>query len=152
MEWNDIKGKIYKYNGLWKNIVVFDTTKDDWKLWFDFINENYKILSYGINKIDFEKVKYIWKNPGKNSLPLFQVNIDNILFYIKTEKPDIMENHFDSRIIESEEEHNIIIKFMKELSKKLGKETVLLEEKFEDINKIKNYIKVKGETIEYKID
>jgi hypothetical protein len=152
MEWNSIKEKIYKYNGLWKNIVVFDTGEDDWKVWFDFINENYKILPYGSKKIDFERIKYIWKNSERNSFPLFQVNADNILFYIKTEKPDIMENQFDSRVIESGEEHKIIIKFMKGLSKALGKETVLLEERFEDINEIKNYIKVKGETIEYKIE
>jgi hypothetical protein len=63
-----------------------------------------------------------------------------------------MENQFDLRRIEGEEEHKIIIKFVKELPKALGKETVLLEEKIEDINEIKNYIKVKGETIEYKIE
>jgi hypothetical protein len=152
MEWKNIKEKMYKYNGLWKNIVIFDTAEDDWKIWFDFINENHKIITYSKNKIGFEAIKYIWENPAKNVLPLFQVNVNNILFYIKTEKQNIMENQFDPRIIEGEKEHKIIINFMKELSKALGKETVLLEEKFKDTNEIKNYIKVNGETIEYKVE
>ena len=75
MKWNDLKEKIYRYNGLWKNVVVFDTTEDDWKIWFNFINENYKTTTY--SKIEFKTIKHFWKNPEKNNFPLLPVNVNN---------------------------------------------------------------------------
>ncbi len=66
MEWPELKEKIYYEDGSFRDIFIPGATADDWKLWADFVNNNYKV-SFTIyegeittDKVDFEKVLAFW--------------------------------------------------------------------------------------------
>jgi hypothetical protein len=147
--WNTLRQRIYSFNGFWRDIVVFDTVKDDWKVWLDMVNKQYKTMALSRSIVDFEMLEDVWENPGKNILPYVPVDINGLLVYTKMETPEIMESQFEPRYIETEEDNYVVIDYMKALSRITGKEVLLVDERFSDRNTLEQYIRVKGEKAEY---
>ena len=133
MNWKELKEKIYYWDGSWRDIYVLHTNRSDWKIWVDYVNENYRIDWFNgkadkdENQIDFTVVEDFWK--GNHDLcSTAKVFIDKIQinahFFDNTE----MENDIDPGEFNSIEDHDKLIKYMSDLSILLDKEVILTPE------------------------
>jgi hypothetical protein len=66
MNWNQLKNKIYAWDGGWLDIYVHDTSSKDWEKWTQLVNQNFKIDWYNgktekdESKIDFSVILDYW--------------------------------------------------------------------------------------------
>ena len=141
--WNKIKKEIYFVDGSLRDIFVNNITETEWEKWINYVNENYKINWNGLNKIDYKKIK---ENRTKNiqsetaNIFIGKIQLNNHFFCD-------FENDIDPKEINTEHDHNNIIKYMKNISEIFYKEVYLTEENCSD-----NYlIKIYKEIIEYNI-
>ena len=153
MNWNHLKKEIYFWDGSWRDIYVHSTSANDWKIWVDFVNQNFKVEFYnGLLKkkeprIDFSVIQDHWKG-NHEFMSSARVFIDdniqvNAHFFDDSE----IENDIDPCAFKSMDDHNKLLEYLKELSKKLEKEvTVSLENCPKMI-----FIKIKGESVGYYI-
>lgn len=142
MTWEEIKNRIYHWDGSWRDIYVRETDHSDWHKWVNFVNSNHKIDWYnGIsqsdeNKIDFNVILDFW-NGNQDLCSTAKIFIDNIQvnahFFDTTE----IENDIDPREFQSMEDHNKLIHYMSQLSIILNKPVILTPENFPEITLIK---------------
>ena len=133
MNWEELKEKIYYWDGSWRDIYIKNTTKADWKKWTDFVNQNYRIEWFNERtgqvetKIDFDVILEYWDG-NENLCSTANVFIDKIQinahFFISEE----IENDIDPREIITIEDHYKIVNYMTELSVLLGKTVILTPE------------------------
>lgn len=133
MKWTELKEKIYHWDGSWRDIYVLHTKRSDWKIWVDYVNENYRIDWFNgkadkdENQIDFTVVEDFWSN-NHDLCSTAKVFIDKIQinahFFDETE----MENVIDPREFNSIDDHDKLIKYMSDLSILLDKEVILTPE------------------------
>jgi len=133
MDWQELKDKVYYWDGSWRDIYIHNTTKEDWQLWADFVNTNFK-TSFHIyetevkeNKVDLTKICEYW-NGVHECCSTATVYVDNIKvnahFFIKEE----IENDITPNEINSIDDHNKLVDYMKSLSKILNKPVFLTPE------------------------
>lgn len=150
MDWQSLKGKTFYWDGSWRDIYVPNTTKEDWRIWVDYVNENYKIDWFNgkenanQNKIDFTVILEYW-NGNLDLCSTAKVFIDNIQinahFFDDTE----FENDIDPREFNSIQDHNKLTKYLTDLSRLFGKEVMLTPENEHETV----LLKVSGDTINY---
>lgn len=142
MNWVELKDKIYFFDGSWRDIYVLNASKSDWKKWVDYVNQNYlvdwfnPITSRNENKIEFNVIEEYWdSNNGLGSTAnVFIGNIQiNAHFFVDTE----IENDIDPSEFNSIDDHNKLMKYMKDLSILLNKEVILTLENCHEITLIK---------------
>jgi len=153
MNWNQLKNKIYTWNGGWLDIYVHGATAKDWEEWTHFVNQNFRIEWYNgkteadESKIDFEVIQEYW-NGNHDLCSIAKIFIGNIQinahFFDDTE----IENDIDPREFKSVEDHNKLIEFLKGLSHKLEKEVTVTPENCPEIA----LMKVKGDSVEIETD
>jgi hypothetical protein len=133
MNWTELKEKIYYWDGSWRDIYVLQTSLDDNKKWTDYVNENYHIEWFnGLTqsdekKVDFEVIKEYWNGNQDlcSTAKIFIAKIQiNNHFFVDNE----IENDIDPREINSIEDHEIVVKYMTDLSNLLGKPVILTPE------------------------
>ncbi|GAB2842799.1 hypothetical protein [Ferruginibacter profundus] len=138
MDWQILKDKIYNRDGSYRDIYVHNTTKEDWQIWADFVNKNYK-TSFHIydtevkkDKVDLTKIFDYWNGTQENcsSATVFIDNIQvNAHFFIAEE----IENDITPNEINSMDDHNNLMNYMINLSKVLNKTVVLTPENEADL-------------------
>jgi hypothetical protein len=64
MEWKELKEKVYYLDGSLRDIYIHNTTKEDWKIWADFVNEHYRISHHFFETdTDENKIRHL-SNPN----------------------------------------------------------------------------------------
>ena len=133
--WEKIKEEIYFIDGSWRDIYVKDITENEWELWVNYVNKNYKIDWNNKNEIDFEIIKNNWEaNIPQYDAKIFieNIQINNHFF-------DDFENDIDPSEIKNIYDHNCIIKYMKDISEILNKAVYLSGENWRKDYLIKIY-------------
>ena len=153
MNWDDLKNKIYVWDGGWLDIYVNDSNSSEWEKWTQYVNDNYRIdwyngkIAKAESKIDFGVIQEYW-NGNHNLCSTAKVFIDNMQvnahFFDDTE----IENDIDPREFKSMEDHNKLISYLKGLSKLLNKEVTVTPENCPEIF----LMRVKEETVQIFID
>ncbi len=133
MNWTELKKEIYYCDGSLRDIYVLQTNLEDNEKWTDLINQLYSVKWFnGLTqteeqKIDIEVVRGYLK--GEHDLcSSAHVYIDKIQinnhFFIDNE----IENDISPKEINSIEDHEKILKYMKEISVLLDKPVILTPE------------------------
>ena len=139
MIWEKIKTDIYYSDGSLRDIYVLDSTIEDWKKWIDFINENYQVkFKYFDNqgnkkiesKINFDEVSKYWNN-YENSISA-EFLVGEVLLKCYFFSIDEIENDFFPEEVKTIEQHNLIIEYLKSISKILNKEVILTPENYSE--------------------
>jgi hypothetical protein len=133
MNWQELKETVYYWDGSWRDIYIFGTTREDWEKWVEYVNDNYKIDWYNgktnkdESKIDFSVISDYWDgNPDLGSTAnLYVGNLQiNAHFFDSGE----IENDIDPREFNNVEDHEKLIKYLTDLSKILSKQVILTPE------------------------
>ena len=138
MNWQTLKDKIYYLDGSLRDIFVLNTTKVDWQIWTDFVNENYKTSFYIYetettnDKIDYSKMLDYW-NGKTDSAAMTTVYLDNIIIKSYFFDDQEIENDITPTEFNSIEDHERLMKYMKGLSKALDKKVILTPENSQEI-------------------
>lgn len=150
MNWELLKSGVYYLDGSLRDIYVLNTTRSDWQLWADFVNTNYtvSIQSYDDeevkNKIGLVEVIAYWDAETYESVTS-TVYVGNVLvnthFFVEEE----IENDVLPTEVESIEDHNRLMEYLKGVSKTLNKEVMLTAENLKEVV----LIAVNGDTITY---
>ena len=150
MNWELLKSGVYYLDGSLRDIYVLNTTRSDWQLWADFVNTNYtvSIQSYDDeevkNKIGLAEVIAYWDAETYESVTS-TVYVGNVLvnthFFVEEE----IENDVLPTEVESIEDHNRLMEYLKGVSKTLNKEVMLTTENLKEVV----LIAVNGDTITY---
>lgn len=139
MIWEKIKTDIYYSDGSLRDIYVLDSTIEDWKKWIGFINENYQVkFKYFDNqgnkkiesKINFYEVSKYWNN-YENSISA-EFLVGEVLLKCYFFSIDEIENDFFPEEVKTIEQHNLIIEYLKSISKILNKEVILTPENYSE--------------------
>ena len=139
MIWEKIKTDIYYSDGSLRDIYVLDSTIEDWKKWIGFINENYQVkFEYFDNqgnkkiesKINFYEVSKYWNNYENSISAEFLVR--EVLLKCYFFSIDEIENDFFPEEVKTIEQHNLIIEYLKSISKILNKEVILTPENYSE--------------------
>ena len=149
MTWNDLKNTIYNWDGSLLDIYIQNTTSQDWETWVSIVNKKFKINWYNgvtdqdCNSIDFSVIKQFWS--GKTDLTSTAVvHVGNTTVKAHFFTQEEIENDIDPREFKSIEDHNNLIDYLKELSKKLNKEVIVTPEDYSQLI----LIKVNGNKVE----
>ena len=150
MNWTELKEKIYYWDGSWRDLYILQTNLDDNLKWTNYVNENYRIEWFnGLTqadekKIDYEVIKEFW-NGNLDLCSTAKVFIDKIQINNHFFDNEEIENDIDPREINSIEDHEIVVKYMKDLALLLDKTIILTPENDKEIV----LMKVSKDGIEY---
>jgi hypothetical protein len=137
MEWEKLKDKIYYWDGAWLDVYVKDTTREDWKIWIDYVNSTYEVSFYNgkadrkEDKISFDGICDYWDGTSDlMSDAVIKVGAINIKchFFEDTE----IENDFDPGEVDSIEEHNNLVRYITNISSLLKKPVFITPENIHD--------------------
>ena len=138
MNWTQLKNSIYNWDGSWRDIYVKNTTSKDWEKWVQFVNSNFEIKWHNANlkrdepKIDFNVIQEYWRG-NTELISTAQIFLDKIQINSHFFGNDEIENDLDPREFRSMEDHQKLIKYLKGVSKHLGKPVFLTPENNIDI-------------------
>ncbi|HEX8328576.1 MAG TPA: hypothetical protein VF629_13625 [Hymenobacter sp.] len=137
MNWEELKKYVYYTDGSLRDIYVADTTREDWKIWAEYVNSSYRVVSSTELGNDDEKVaftavmKYWDSNNEQSSMPLATISVGALCLECFFFTADEIQNTVNPKYINSIDDHNQLIKFMTDLSYLLDKDVKLIIE--EDI-------------------
>ena len=133
MDWQELKDKVYYWDGSWRDIYIHDTTKEDWQIWADFVNTNFK-TSFHIyetevkeNRVDLGKIFEYW-NGVHEYCSTATIYVDNIQVNAHFFTEEEIENDITPNEINSIDDHNKLMDYMKSISKILNKPVMLTPE------------------------
>jgi hypothetical protein len=133
MNWQQLKEKVYKVDGGFRDIYVLNTTKKDWQVWVDYVTANYK-TSFRVHetdetfdRIDFSILNGYWNGMVENA-SIASVFLDNIQLNAHFFEEETIETDITPGEINSMEDHQRVLDFMTGLSNALGKKVILTPE------------------------
>lgn len=121
MNWNQLKNKIYVWDGGWLDIYVQNTSSIDWEKWTQYVNQNFRIEWYNgktenvESRIDFNVIQEFW-NGNHDLASTAKVFIDDIQINAHFFEPSEIENDIDPREFRSIDDHHKLIEYLKEIS------------------------------------
>lgn len=133
MNWETLKEKVYYTDGSYREIYIRHASRDDWKKWAELINDSYHNFFHTYeynsiaNKIDFEMMVDYWDG-NYYLISAAYIFIDHIQMNAHFGDEVIIQKVFDPVSVNSVEDHDRIVGFMKALSEKLDKEVILSPE------------------------
>jgi len=133
MNWTELKNSIYYVDGSWRDIYVKDTTIEDWQKWVKHVNSNFRLTWFNgktkkiQSQIDFDMIKEYWSG-GHEVISPAEIFLGEIKIKVHFFDHDEFENDFDPRTIKSVEDHQVLISFLKAVSKALAKPVILTPE------------------------
>jgi len=133
MDWEEIKEKIYYWDGSWRDIYIQNTTQGDWKKWIDFVNNNYEVEFYSGQTqrqetfIDgFTIIKY-WESK-ESLINSATIKLNTIIIKCYFFSVEEIENDIDPREITTIDDHNKLLSYMINISKLLDKTVIMTAE------------------------
>jgi hypothetical protein len=131
--WKNIEW-IFEKDGSLRDIYVQNIEISDWEKTIELLNSEYEI-SYGneeenfTNKIELNYVKRMFADEsGELEIKFARINLNGILIACNFFLEEQIEFDINPKEIKSINELNLILKFMKSVSKKLNKEITLCGE------------------------
>ncbi len=128
--WHELKEKIYFEDGSLRDIYVFDINIDDWENWADFVNQNYEVefecgeTQVKTSSINFSIVKNAWFDQTQSrsglTIKIGRLNINCHFFSSEEFENDILPKEFKSL-----EDHELLMDYLKELSRIFNKKVFL---------------------------
>ncbi|WP_406825075.1 hypothetical protein [Pedobacter sp. KACC 23697] len=140
MTWEILRKKIYYIDGSLRDIYVKDTSMEDWEKWIDLINTGYKVKFYnGLSgeiesQIDKSMVFDYW-NGKTDLLSNVTIHLKDILVKCYFFGGDEIENDITPSEINSIEDHNRLVDYLKDVSACLDKEVMLTPENYSECDK-----------------
>jgi len=140
MTWEILRKKIYYIDGSLRDIYVKDTSMEDWEKWIDLVNTGYKVKFYnGLSgeiesQIDKSMVFDYW-NGKTDLLSNVTIHLKDILVKCYFFGGDEIENDITPSEINSIEDHNRLVDYLKDVSACLGKEVMLTPENYSECDK-----------------
>ncbi|WP_293304826.1 hypothetical protein [Pedobacter sp. UBA5917] len=154
MNWETLRKKIYYIDGSLRDIYVKNTNIEDWEKWIDLINTGYKVAFYNgqsgetESQIDKSTVFDYW-NGKSDLLSGVTIHLEGILIKCHFFGGDEIENDITPLEINSIEDHNRLVSYLKDVSVCLGKEVMLTPENYLDYER--KLIVVNGNDIEFDV-
>jgi hypothetical protein len=136
--WKSIKEDLYYEDGSLRDIYILNTSKEDWKIWIDLVNEQFEVDFFNGrtqksgNNIDIEEVFRFWDFPDEfaNSAT---INLGKVIvkchFFIESE----IENDIDPREVKEEADHYAIMDYLLTIKEAIKKKVILTPEMAEEI-------------------
>jgi hypothetical protein len=140
MDWETLRKKIYYIDGSLRDIYVKNTNIEDWEKWIDLINTGYKVAFYNAqsgkieSQIDKSIVFDYW-NEKTDLLSNVTIQLEGILVKCYFFGGDEIENDITPLEINSVEDHNRLVNYLKDVSICLGKEVILTPENYSDYDR-----------------
>ncbi|HTF21307.1 MAG TPA: hypothetical protein VK658_24690 [Chryseolinea sp.] len=137
MTWRELKNRIYFEDGSLRDVYVLNTNEKDLARWTELINENYLVRFHDAkegsttDRISFNAVKETWSTDNRElvTATVKIVGIDiNCHFYDHSE----LEGDIDPREFRSLNDHENLVKYLKDVSNLLGKEVIVTGENTKD--------------------
>ena len=130
VSWEELQQYVYYGDGSWRDIYVLDASREDWKLWADFVNANYQVEFFdgddsGQSQIDFVKAEAYWDSHGQANTPTAYFFVGELVINCHFFRDDEVENDLDPSKITSYAVHQQLMNYLTRLSQALGKEVVL---------------------------
>jgi len=141
MDWQRLRDSIYYLDGSLRDIYIHRTTKEDWLIWSDFVNQNYKVSFYSYktdvkqDKIDIYSVFEFWDSINESGATA-TVFIDQIKINVHFFSEEEIENDITPTEIDSIEDHTKLVDYMIKISKALDKKITLSPENSPEIELI----------------
>jgi len=134
MIWTKLKEKIYFEDGSLRDIYINDFSTEKWRQWIDHVNNNHKVtwINPKTGKqgeiIDFGVILEFWESRDSEHSPTATIHINDIRLNTFFFTPDQFDSDIDPKEINSIDDHNAIVSYLKALSKLFGKEVIVTEE------------------------
>ena len=134
-EWEFLKNNVYYADGSLRDIYVRNTTKEDWILWAEVVNKNYKTSYFSgetgltTDKIDIYDVFEYWDGV-RDTISDGTVFLGDIIVKTYFGSPDEIENDITPTEINALEDHLMLIDYLETISKILNKRVVLTPENY----------------------
>jgi len=138
MNWEKIKQDIYYLDGSLRDIFAGNTTKDNWLQWADYVNKSYVLEWYNgktetvVDKIDFSIVLEYW-NGNTDLCSTAKIFIGNIQINAHFFDDEEFENDISPKEFDNIQDHNLLVKYMIDLSKLFDKPIHLTPENEHDV-------------------
>ncbi len=154
MNWKKLKEKIYFEDGSLRDIYIHDFNKEEWLQWIDYVNSNYRLQWFNTekdvseDKIDPDVITGFFD--GSHDLcQTTSIFIKDVCINAHFFSEEEFENDIDPREFNSIEDHNLLMKYLIELSKMFNKEVLLTVENYDPNNPKEIILKVNGDTTTY---
>ncbi|KAA0541803.1 hypothetical protein FZW96_21575 [Bacillus sp. BGMRC 2118] len=126
---SNILENVFFQDGTLRDIYVFHTDLEDWKKIINWIgNSTYSMEFYVDGQVTSEyenlDIAYLFKETEKKSI-LMSINVTGIKINCHFFSQDEIEFDIDPKQIKNENDVSTVFKFMNNLSKVLGKQTIL---------------------------
>ncbi|TXK36901.1 hypothetical protein FVR03_16550 [Pontibacter qinzhouensis] len=130
--WETLKKEIYFEDGSFRDIYVFDTNKEDWRRWANFVNENFTVQFFNgrtlktEDRLNVDDLLLYFTNPAdftevnKASILFGDLNINCLLFWEAE-----MESDINPKNVQSLDDHQAIVGYMQSVAKVLNKKVIL---------------------------
>ncbi len=141
MDWTLLKENIYYRDGSLRDILIHDTTKEDWRKWVDFVNGHYKLEWYNglqdqtFNHIDFDVVLEYFKDYPDFSI-MASISLDKLKVHTYFFTQEEIENDIAPKEFTSLEDHNRLMDYLVSISRLLNKKVILTPENTPEISLI----------------
>lgn len=141
LNWKELNKDIYYWDGSWRDIYISDTDRSDWKVFVDFINDQFEIKWFNEStqktesKIDFDRIIEFWdkKIDRNNTANIYLDNIQiNTHFFTETE----IECDIDPREFNGIVDHKKLMELLIKLSIRLNKRISITPENCPEIKLI----------------
>lgn len=148
MDWQYLSENVYFKDGSLRDIVVSNTTANDWVVWADYVNANYRVTfqkhddSPVDDRVEMNKVFEFWESPD-NVCVTANVFLNDIQLSAHFFDDKEIENDITPLEVNSILDHEMIIDYMVGLSKALNKTVILTPENTHD----ETIISVSGDLI-----
>ena len=151
MDWLELKNSIYYQDGSLRDIYIRNVSRVHWNTIINHLNSSYDV-DFEIegaskeNGIDFGSVVANWESIVYKTLSA-TIRLGDIIIktYFFTE--DEIEFDITPKEIDTFEDHNTLIDFLKDISNVLGKTVELTEECYHDSGKV--LITVDGQDVTF---
>ena len=138
--WIFIREGLYYEDGSLRDIYILNTSKEDWKIWSNLVNEKFKVEFFNgrtqrsENSIEIEEVFRFWDFPDEfattNSAT---INLGKVIikcyFFIESE----IENDIDPREVKEDADHQAIMDYLLTIKEALKKKVIVTPEMAKEI-------------------
>ncbi|UOE38998.1 hypothetical protein [Chryseobacterium oryzae] len=138
MDWKYLKEKIYFSDGSLRDIYVLNTSREDWQKWIDFVNGNYKVDFQYSNEQEIRcssdkiiaKYVYDYWDAKSEFMVNASIKVGSVLVKCYFFDESEIENDITPVEVNSIENHNDIVDYLKNVSCTLNKETIMTLENY----------------------
>jgi hypothetical protein len=134
MDWTTLKRQIYFKDGALRDVYVLDATAGEWEKWVDLVNKNYSVEFWDAktglttDKINFTAVKEYWDSNGHREVISATIKLASINVKCHFFDESEIENDIDPSEINSQEDHDKFIGYLRDISVSLDKDVIVTDE------------------------